>query len=126
MSIDQTLTRTRGARRRTVRAVRLRRPNRRLLLAVVLLAVLAGAGYRWGRDASFVQVRAVTVTGTTSSAEPRIREALESAARGITTLHVREDVLRKAVAGFPSVAGIRTRTDFPHGLAIEVLERRPS
>lgn len=124
MSIDHTLTRTRG--RRTVRAVRLRRPNRRLVIAVVLLALLAGAGYRWGRDASIVQVRAVTVTGTTSSAEPRIREALEGAARGMTTLHVREDVLRKAVADFPSVAGIRTRTDFPHGLAIEVLERRPA
>jgi cell division protein FtsQ len=124
MSIDHTLTRTRG--RRTVRAVRLRRPNRRLVLAVALLALLAGAGYRWGRDASIVQVRAVRVTGTTSSAQPRIREALEGAARGMTTLHVREAALRKAVAGFPSVAGLRTRTDFPHGLTIEVLERRPA
>jgi cell division protein FtsQ len=134
MSIDQTLTRSRGARRRplrnarrgSARSVRMRRPRLRHLLAVALLAGLLAGGWLWLRDASLTQVRAVTVTGTTSSAEPRIREALEGAARGMTTLHVRKDVLRKAVAGFPSVAGIRTRTDFPHGLAIEVLERRPA
>jgi cell division protein FtsQ len=126
MSIDQTLTRTRGARRRPLRAVRLRRPRLRLLLAVLVLAAALTGGWMWLRDSSLTQVRAIEVTGITSSAEPRVRDALETAARGMTTLHVREDVLRKAVAGFPSVAGIRTQTDFPHKLTIEVLERRPA
>ncbi len=43
----------------------------------------------------------------------------------MTTLHVREDVLRRAVAGFPSVAGLRVQTDLPHGMTIEVIERHP-
>jgi cell division protein FtsQ len=125
MSFDQTLSRTRG-RRRPLRTVRLRRPNLRLLVAAGLLAALLTAGWMWLRDSSLAQVRVVAVTGTTSSAEPRIRDALETAARGMTTLHVRRDVLAKAVAQFPSVAGIRTQTDFPHKLTIEVLERRPA
>src|SRR4051812_9306963 len=79
----------------------------------------------WLRDSSLAQVRTVTVTGTTSAAEPKIRAALESAAQGMTTLHVRQDALVRAVAGFPSVAGLRVSTDFPHRLAIEVVERRP-
>jgi cell division protein FtsQ len=125
MSIDQPLTRSRG-RRRPLRAVRLRRPQLRLLFAIALLAAALTGAWMWLRDASLTQVRTVTVTGITSSAEPRIRDTLASAARGMTTLHVREDVLRQAVAQFPSVAGLRTRTDFPHGLTIEVLERRPA
>jgi cell division protein FtsQ len=125
MSFDQTLSRTRG-RRRPLRTVRLRRPNLRLLVAAGLLTALLTAGWMWLRDSSLAQVRVVAVTGTTSSAEPRIRAALDTAARGMTTLHVRQDVLAKAVARFPSVAGIRTQTDFPHKLTIEVLERRPA
>jgi cell division protein FtsQ len=125
MSIDQTLSRTRG-RRRPLRAVRVRRPNLRLLVAIALIAGLLFGGWMWLRDASPTRIRDVRVTGITSSAEPRIREALETAAKGMTTLHVRQDVLRKAVAQFSSVAGLRVRTDFPHRLTIEVLERRPA
>jgi cell division protein FtsQ len=43
----------------------------------------------------------------------------------MTTLHVRRDALRSAVAAYPSVAGLRVDADFPHGLAIEVTEHRP-
>jgi cell division protein FtsQ len=125
MSIDQTLSRTRGRRRR-LRAVRLRRPNLRLLVAIAVIAGLLFGGWMWLRDASPTRIRDVRVTGITSSAEPRIREALQTAAEGMTTLHVREDALLKAVAQFSSVAGLRVRTDFPHGLTIEVLERRPA
>jgi cell division protein FtsQ len=125
MSIDQTLSRSRG-RRRPLRAARLRRPKLRLLVAIVLVAGLVLGGWMWLRDASPTRIRDVRVTGITSSAEPRIREALESAAKGMTTLHVREDALRKAVAQFSSVAGLRAQTDFPHRLTIEVLERRPA
>jgi cell division protein FtsQ len=125
MSINQTLTRSRG-RRRPLRAVRLRRPRLRLLVALVVLAAALFGAWTWLRDASPTRVRDVRVTGITSSAEPRIRDALERAARGMTTLHVREDVLRRSVAQFPSVAGLRVQTDFPHRLTIEVLERRPA
>jgi cell division protein FtsQ len=94
-------------------------------VAVVLLAGALIGGWLWLRDSSLTQVRTVTVTGTTSAAEPKIRAALESAGQGMTTLHVRQAALAHAVAGFPSVAGLRVRTDFPHRLVVEVFERRP-
>ncbi|MEA2291756.1 MAG: cell division protein FtsQ [Solirubrobacteraceae bacterium] len=122
MSTDHTLSRTRAR----TRALRLPRPPLRLLLALVALVALGGAGWMWLRDSSLVRVTDVLVTGTSSSAEPRIRAALDSAAREMTTLHVRERTLQQAVAGFPSVAALRIRTDFPHGLAVEVIERRPA
>ena len=43
----------------------------------------------------------------------------------MTTLHVREDALRAAVAQYPSVAGLTTDASFPHKLSIEVRERAP-
>jgi cell division protein FtsQ len=124
MSLDQTLSRSRG-RRRAVRPVRLRRAHLRLLVAIVALAALVGGGWLWLRDSSLVRVREVQVTGTTSSAEPRIRAALEGAGRAMTTLHVRDAALQRAVAGFPSVAALRVRTEFPHRLMVEVIERDP-
>ena len=93
--------------------------------AVVVLAGLAVGGWLWLRDSSLVAVTAVRVTGAGSSDEPRIRSALESAARDMTTLHVREEILRDVVARFPSVADLRIDTDFPHRMTIEVREHRP-
>jgi cell division protein FtsQ len=124
MSLQATLSRTRG-RGRSLRAVRPRRPQLRLLAAVAILAALLAGAWMLIRDSSLVAVRTVKVVGATSSAEPRIHDALASAGERMTTLHVREAELRKAVAGFPSVAGLRVRTDFPHGLVVEVAERRP-
>jgi cell division protein FtsQ len=77
------------------------------------------------RDSSLVGIDAVSVTGVSSSEGAAVREALTKAAKGMTTLHVRQDDLRAAVAGFASVARISTQKDFPHGLAIEVTERQP-
>ena len=43
----------------------------------------------------------------------------------MSTLHVREEALREAVAPFSSVADIEVHADFPRELAVEVIERRP-
>ena len=103
-----------------------RRPRLlRLALALAALATLAGGGWLWLRDASVVQVRDVAITGVTSSDGDRLRAALESAARTMTTLHVRERALVDATAPFSSVDHVRVTTDFPHGMTIEVIERRP-
>jgi cell division protein FtsQ len=116
---------------RTARMPRLRaarrvpRPSPRLLLALVLAAALGAGGWLWLRDAALVRVRDVTIVGVSSSDESRIRASLDDAARQMTTLHVRDDVLRRAVAAYPSVASLRTTTDFPHGLQIEVVEHTP-
>jgi cell division protein FtsQ len=106
-------------------ARRVPRPSPRLLLALVLAAALGAGGWLWLRDASLVQVRDVTIVGVSSSDEGRIRAALQTAARQMTTLHVREGTLREAVARFPSIASLRTKPDFPHGLTIEVVEHTP-
>ena len=93
--------------------------------AVLVTVGLLAGGWLWLRDSSFVRVDDVYVTGATTSEEGRIRAALERAARDMTTLHVREEALHDAVASYPSVAGLRVDTDFPHGMRVEVLEHRP-
>jgi cell division protein FtsQ len=105
--------------------MRFRRSFLRGFAAVIVLAGLGVGGWLWLRDSSLVAVTAVRVTGATTSDEARIRSALESAARDMTTLHVREEILHDAVARFPSVAGLRVDTDFPHRISIQVLEHRP-
>ena len=105
--------------------MRFRRSFLRGFAAVIVLAGLGVGGWLWLRDSSLVAVTAVRVSGASTSDESRIRSALESAARDMTTLHVREDVLHEAVDRFPSVAGLKVDKDFPHRLSIEVLEHRP-
>jgi cell division protein FtsQ len=123
MSLDSTLRAARPARRRAA-SRRLPHPSPRVLLAAVVLLIAVAGGWLWLRDSSLVRVRDVRVTGATSSEAKRIRAALESAALDMTTLHVREDALRAAVAPYSSVADLRVRTDFPHGMAVEVIEHR--
>jgi cell division protein FtsQ len=103
----------------------LRRHHLRGFLAVVLLAAALAGGWMWLRDSALARVTKVTITGATTSDERRIEAALDDAARDMTTLHVRRDALESAVAAYPSVAGLRVHTDFPHGMMIEVLEHRP-
>jgi cell division protein FtsQ len=103
----------------------MRRSFVRGLAAVLAFGAVLFGGWMWVRDSPLAAVREVSVTGATSSEEGRIRAALEDAARDMTTLHVRRDVLRSAVAAYPSVAALRVDADFPHGLAIEVTEHRP-
>jgi cell division protein FtsQ len=98
---------------------------RRRLVAAGAVAVVILAGYLvFLRNSSLFAIDEVEVSGVTANQE-RITEALAGAAGDMTTLHVREDDLRKAVAGFPTVATLTTDTDFPHGLRIEVTERPP-
>jgi cell division protein FtsQ len=97
----------------------------RLGLGLTVLLALAGSGWMWVRDSNLVAVRDLQITGVTASDGERVRAALEDAAREMTTLHVREQVLRQATASFPSVQDVRVRTDFPHGMTIQVIERRP-
>ena len=103
----------------------MRRPFLRGFAAVILVAGLLAGGWLWARDASFARVTEVEVTGTTTSESDAVRAALERAARDMTTLRVREEVLHEAVAPYRSVAGLEVERDLLHGLRIQVLERRP-
>jgi cell division protein FtsQ len=97
----------------------------RLALLVLGLAALAGGGWLWLRDSSLVQVTHVNVTGATTSEASRVTDALDSAARGMSTLHVRERELKDAVAPYSSVESVRVQTNFPHRMSIRVVERKP-
>lgn len=90
-----------------------------------LAAVLAGVYFLWLRDSSLVRVEEVRVTGLTTAEARDIRAALDESARGMTTLHVDVGELERTVASYPSVVRLETSSDLPHGLSIEVVERRP-
>jgi cell division protein FtsQ len=96
---------------------------KRILAGVLVAACVVAGGWLWVRDSSLVAVRDVYVTGVNSSEGPQIRSALRNAALDMTTLHVREDALRTAVAQYPSVKGFEVDTDFPRKLSIVVHER---
>lgn len=94
-------------------------------LAVVAVILLTGGGYLWLRQSSLVAVRDVQISGITASDGEQVRTALEGAAKDMTTLHVREQVLHEATAPYSSVGDLKVKADFPHTLRIQVVERRP-
>jgi cell division protein FtsQ len=97
--------------------------RRRALLVLGLLALVLAVGYRfWLRDSTLVAVERVSVSGLTTDESARLRAALESTARTMTTLHVERQRLERVVEPFPVVRGLEVETDFPHGLRIRVLE----
>jgi cell division protein FtsQ len=101
--------------------------TRRWLLAGATTCLVLAAGYHfWLRDSSLVAVKRVTITGVTTSDAQRVRVALTSAARTMTTLHVDRAALDRAVAGYPVVRKLDVSTDFPHGLRIRVIEYVPA
>ena len=100
--------------------------TRRGLLILLVAALALGAAYRlWIRDAPFVSVDRVTVTGLSTNDAKRVRAALVSTARTMTTLHVERDRLEKVVAGYPVVRALEIETDFPHAMHIRVVEHKP-
>ncbi|HEY1539687.1 MAG TPA: cell division protein FtsQ/DivIB [Solirubrobacteraceae bacterium] len=94
--------------------------RRRLVLVAVLLVVALGAFGLWFRTSSFVRVDAVTVAGVAGVQATQIRDALSTAARGMSTLKVNDGALRDAVSTYPVVRSLHTSTNFPHGLRIVV------
>jgi cell division protein FtsQ len=95
------------------------------LIAAAGALVITLAGLFWLRDSPLVAVDDVSVTGASGPDAPKIEAALRGVARDMTTLHVREDELRAAVADFPTVGDLEITTDFPDTLRIEVIEREP-
>jgi cell division protein FtsQ len=103
-----------------------KRFRRRLLLASAALLLVAAVYQFWLRDSSLAAVERVTITGLSTSDAERVRIALTSASRDMTTLHVDHEALERAVAGFPVVRELEVTTDFPHGLRIHVVEHVPA
>lgn len=110
------------------RLPRLRVPRLRVRTWVALAALLvvaAAAGWLWLRDSSLVAVEQVEISGVSGQEAAQVTQALERAARGMTTLNVDEEALRKAVAIYPQVADVRVEADPLHRLAITVVQRHP-
>ncbi|MGZ5340596.1 MAG: hypothetical protein ACXWED_04210, partial [Solirubrobacterales bacterium] len=89
---------------------------RRRLAALATIALALAAGYFfWLRNSSLFEVREVEVSGATANA-PEVAAALQEAARGMTTLHIRDQELRDAVSGFPTIASLKAQASVPHKL----------
>jgi cell division protein FtsQ len=97
----------------------------RVAAGVLAALVVLGGGWLWLRGSSLVAVRKVTITGVYGPDASQIRSALTLSARNMTTLEVRVDQLRTAVAPYPVVKDLRVSTQFPHGLRIAVIEQLP-
>jgi cell division protein FtsQ len=102
-----------------------RRPPVRAVAGCAAVLALLGGGWLWLRDSSLVAVRQVSVSGLTGPDAPRVRAALQDAARDMTTLHVRSSQLTTAVEPFPAVSAVEAHADFPHRLRIVVHEHAP-
>jgi cell division protein FtsQ len=97
----------------------------RTLVAIAVAAAL-GAGYvLWFRHSSLVAVNDVEVVGISGGDRGAISGQLTRLAEGMTTLDVDAGRLEAAAAAFPTVESIDVDPNFPHGLRIEVTERRP-
>ena len=107
-------------RRAVARWVRRLSPRlKRRLIALALACVALADGYLfWLRDSSLVAVERVEISGLTTSDADRVRAALTSAGRTMTTLHLDREALERAVSGYPVVRELEVRPDFPHGLRV--------
>jgi cell division septal protein FtsQ len=95
----------------------------RIITALVLIVLVAGLGWLWYRDSSFVKIRRVTVAGLSGPEVPQIRTALERAALTMTTLDVNMSQLDAAVQQYPAVHSLTVTTQGQHALLISVNEQ---
>lgn len=89
------------------------------------MALLACVYLLWLRDSDLFAVEQVTITGATTADAADIEATLAERAYGTTTLNVDAAELEAVVGAYPIVAGVTVDRDLPHGLGIEVVERRP-
>ncbi|MBV9213792.1 MAG: hypothetical protein JOZ25_09125 [Actinobacteria bacterium] len=112
------------------RAARLRpslspRARRWVVIAMVAAAALAALYVLWFRDSSLVRVERVSVTGLAGADAGHLRARLEYAARQMTTLHVDEAALMRALGPGAGVRSLSVETSFPHAMRIVVVQELP-
>lgn len=101
------------------------RPSRRAVAGLLAgLALLVPAAL-WLRDAPFVRVERVEVSGIGGPEAAQVRRAITAAARDMSTLHVRAGRLREAVRGYPIVEDLKVSRRLPSTLRVVVRERVP-
>lgn len=100
-------------------------PRVRIAVLVIVAALTAWSGYLWLRNSSLVRVDDVTVKGVHGRYSRDITRTLESVARRMTTMHMREGDLEKSVALFPVVHSVSASASFPNRLEITVRQYVP-
>jgi cell division protein FtsQ len=111
--------------RRMPELSRLRSNKLRILTGLVVVLMVAGLGWLWYRDSSFVKIRHVTVTGLSGPDIPQIRGALEESALTMTTLNVQIGKLDAAVSEYSAVHSLSVTTQGHHAVLIRVNEEVP-
>lgn len=91
----------------------------------MLVAALLTGGFLLFRDSSFVAVRQVQISGVRGAQAAAVSDALEAAARRMSTLDFSVGELQAAVSPYPQVKALRVSTGFPHQMRIEVQEQLP-
>ncbi len=118
--------RTRPSRaRRRGRAFARVRPTRRTVALAALAAALLGGGFLLLRDSALVAVDRVEISGVAGPESAAVSQALESAARRMSTLDYSAGDLQAAVARYPVVRSLSVSTSFPHQMRIVVIEQPP-
>jgi cell division protein FtsQ len=108
----------------SVRLTRPRGPGLKRLLTALAVVVAIAAGWMWLRDSPLVAINQVDIVGASGAQAGAIRAAVHSAAQDMTTLHVRPDAMRKALAPYAIVKDVQVRADFPHRLKVSVIEHQ--
>ena len=101
------------------------RGRRRLSGVAGLAIVLAGTYLAVVRELAVFRIEAVAIEGASSGYVRRLSDELGTAARDMTTLHVREDELRRVAERYPAVVSLEANADLPNRLAIRIVERPP-
>jgi cell division protein FtsQ len=104
---------------------RLRRPARREVLLALLASAVLGGGFLLFRASSLVAVDQVQISGVRGPESAAVSQALEDAARKMTTMDFSAAELRAAVAQYPVVRSLRVGASFPHRMRIVVQEQLP-
>jgi cell division septal protein FtsQ len=105
---------------------RIRRPSRlNLVLAVIVLIAVVAGSWLLVRNSSLVKVQEVKVVGLSGYYDKQARSAVVAEAMQMTTMNFDDARIAEAASGFVDVAGVKVKTDFPHGATIFVDVRRP-
>jgi cell division protein FtsQ len=101
------------------------RPRTRTMLIALAAAIVLGGGFMLFRDSSLVAVQQVRISGVGGAQSAAVSEALETAAKRMSTMDYSVGELRAAVARYPVVRSLTATTSFPHRMTIVVSEQPP-
>lgn len=101
------------------------RLRRRTLVIALMSAIAAAGGFLLLRSSPLVAVEQVRIAGVRGAESAAVSQALETAAKQMSTLDYSAGELQAAVARYPVVRSLKVSTSFPHRMSIVVSEQPP-